>query len=60
MWDKDEKVLVWDSKKDPSHFLMWVQDYEYSEERDGWEYKLRDKDGNLWEKWVREKDMKVA
>lgn len=48
------------SSTEPFDFLKWVDDYQYDNVRGGWEYLLRDKDGNVYEKWVREEDTTKA
>lgn len=49
------------SEKDP--FLpisMFVEAWTYDEERGGWDYKLRDKDGKVYGSWVKETNTKRA
>ena len=59
-WDRGQKVWMRGPTTQNFDLLMWVQDWEYSEEREGWEYKLQNKDGKLWETWVPEEDLKNA
>lgn len=38
---------------------MFVEDWDYDEERGGWDYKLRDKDGKFYG-WFKETNMQRA
>lgn len=60
MWAKNRKVWMRVSSTEPFEFLKWVDDYQYDDVRGGWDYLLRDKDGNVYEKWVREEDTTKA
>ena len=41
-------------------FNMFVNSWRYNEERGGWDYKLRNEEGQEWENWVKETDTKIA
>lgn len=48
------------SETEPFEFIKYVNAYEYDYGRGGWDYQLRDEDGTIHGKWVREEDTKKA
>lgn len=41
-------------------YIMFVDDWEYDQERGGWDYWLKDENGIMYDKLVRETDTKKA
>lgn len=60
MWNAGKKVWMRKSETDFFEFIMFVVRYEYNYERQGWDYQLKDEDGNEHPGLVKETNTKKA
>ena len=60
MWNAGKKVWMRKSETEPFEFIMFVVRYEYNYERQGWDYQLKDEDGNEYPGLVKETNTKKA
>ena len=59
-WIENDPVWMRKSEAEPFEFKMFVKSWHYNEDRKGWDYRLRDEEGNEYADLVKETDTKAA
>ncbi|KAL8950187.1 MAG: hypothetical protein Q9222_003765 [Ikaeria aurantiellina] len=58
--EKGKKVLMRKSHSEPYDYIMFVNDWKFNEDRQGWDYELKNEDGIKYGSWVKETDTQRA